>query len=51
MKTLYKYKGTLVDVEKHFDGVCEICTEKYLVLLLNNYKGKKYVPLSKIVFI
>jgi hypothetical protein len=50
MKTYYKYKGKLVDVEKHFKGVCEICTDKFLVLLLNNYRGKKYIPLSKIVF-
>ena len=50
MKTYYKYKGKLVDVEKHFNGVCEICTDKFLVLLLNNYRGKKYLPLSKIVF-
>ena len=50
MKTYYKYKNKLVDVEKHFNGVCEILTNKSLVLLLNNYRGKKYIPLNKIVF-
>lgn len=50
MRTYYKYKGKLVDVEKHFNGVCEIVTDKSLVLLLNNFGGKKYIPLNKIVF-
>ena len=50
MKTYYKYRGKLVDVEKHFNGVCEILTDKSLVLLLNNFRGKKYIPLNKIVF-
>ena len=50
MKTYYKYKWKLFDVEKHFNGFCEILTDKSLVLLLNNFRGKKYIPLNKIVF-
>ena len=50
MKTYYKYRGKLVDVEKHFNGVCEIITDKNLVILLNNHRGKKYIPLNKVVF-
>ena len=50
MKTLYKYRGQFVDVEKHFGGVCEVITPKHLVLLLDNFRGKKYVPLTKIIF-
>lgn len=50
MKTLYKYRGKLVDVEKHFGGVCEIVTDKSLVLLLDNFRGRKYIPLKKIVW-
>ena len=50
LKAYYKYRGKLVDVEKHFNGVCEIVTEKCLVLLLSNYRGKKYIPLNKLVF-
>ena len=50
MISYYKYKGKLVDVEKHFNGACEILTNKSLVLLLNGFKGKKYIPLNKIVF-
>ena len=50
MKTYYKYRGKLVDVEKHFNGVCEMVTEKSLVLLLNNFRGKRYIPIEKIVW-
>ena len=50
MKTYYRYRGTLVDVEKHFNGVCEMVTEKSLVILLNNFKGKRYIPIEKIVW-
>ena len=42
MKTFYKYRGKLVDVEEHFRGVCEIVTDKSLVLLLDNYYDKMY---------
>ena len=50
MKTFYKYRGKLVDVEEHFGGVCEILTAKSLVLLLDNFRGRKYIPLKKIVW-
>ena len=50
MKTYYRYRGKLVDVEKHFGGICEIVTKKSLVLLLDNFRGRKYIPLKKIVW-
>ena len=49
-KAYYKYKGKLVDAEKHFNGVIEMVTGKCLLLLLNNFRGKKYISLKKIVF-
>jgi hypothetical protein len=49
-KTYYKYRGKLVDIEKHFNGVIEMVTGRCLLLLLNNYRGRKYINLNKIVF-
>ncbi len=46
----YKYKNKLVDLEKHFKGQVWITTRKSVVLLLDNYRGKKYIPFNKVVF-
>ena len=46
----YKYKNRLVDLEKHFKGEIWMTTKKSVVLFLDIYRGKKYIPLNKVVF-
>ena len=54
MKTYYKYRGKLVDLESHFNCVTYITTNKYVVVLcrriFDGRNGKKYIPRNKVVF-